>query len=195
MDQINGWPKQLLCLCAMTGLCREQFGHFMLMGEVSSAVVSCKPPLNYAHSLYLSFYVFLFSTSFSASLPCSLYLFYPSFLSTFWTFVCCCHPSFWLAISRSDPFIGNHCIFNLDLDNGTVTVIFAPGLFAALRPFMSLTLCIPPVTNYSHTDQFRAKATTEIMSMRHHIFDVKSQFLLWNHFLEPPHLSIESVVH
>lgn len=56
------------------------------------------------------------------------------------------HPSFWPAISRSDPFVRIHCIFNPDLDNGTVTVIFAPGLFPALRPFMSLTLCFHPPT-------------------------------------------------
>lgn len=42
MDQINGWPKQLLCLCVMMGSCRELFGHFVLMGEVSSAVVLYK---------------------------------------------------------------------------------------------------------------------------------------------------------
>lgn len=46
-------------------------------------------------------------------------------------------------ISRSDPFVGNYCIFNPDLDNDAVTVIFAPGPFAALRPLLSLTLCIP----------------------------------------------------
>lgn len=46
----------------MTGSRREQFRHFVLMSEVSSAVASCKPPLNYAHSCPLcrfSLYVFL----------------------------------------------------------------------------------------------------------------------------------------
>lgn len=33
---------------------------------------------------------------------------------------------FWFspAIGKSDPFVWNYCIFNPDLDNGTVTVIF-----------------------------------------------------------------------
>lgn len=46
----------------MTGSRREQFRHFVLMSEVSSAVASCKPPLNYAHSCPLyrfSLHVFL----------------------------------------------------------------------------------------------------------------------------------------
>lgn len=42
--------------------------------------------------------------------------------------------------------MGNYCIFNPDLDNGTVTVVFAPGLFTALRLLLSLTLCIPLLT-------------------------------------------------
>lgn len=119
MDQINGWPKQLPCLFAMTGSRREQFRHFVLMSEVSSAVASCKPPLNYAHSCPLyrfSLYVFLLRPVLVS-------------LNTH--------------ISRSDPFVGNYCIFNPDLDNDAVTVIFAPGPFAALRPLLSLTLCIP----------------------------------------------------
>lgn len=141
MDQINGWPKHLLCLCAMTGSCRVQFGHFVLMSEVSSAVVFCKLPLNYAHSFSVYLFIFLLFISFS------LLLFVQIVLVIFWhlgTLICYCHPwSATPAISSSDPFIGNYCIFNPDLDNGTVTVIFASGLFAALRPFTSLTLCIP----------------------------------------------------
>lgn len=93
-------------------------------------------------SLYLFPLLFL-SLFVSPSLLCSLYTFYQFFYRHLWTFICFCHPSICPAISRSDPFIGNHCIFNPDLDNGTVTVISAPGLLAALRPFVSLTLCIP----------------------------------------------------
>lgn len=37
-----------------------------------------------------------------------------------WTLISFIRP----AISRSDPFVGNYYIFNPDLDNGTVTVIF-----------------------------------------------------------------------
>lgn len=174
MDQINGWPKQLLCLCAMMGSCRELFGHFVLMSEVSSAVVSCKLPLNYAHSS--SVYLFLFLLvcfSFFSFALCSHFIIVSFFFLFLWTFICYRYPSFWPAISRSDPFVGNHCIFNPDLDNGTVTVSFAPGLFAALRTFMSLTLCIPPppVTNYSHTDQCRAMLQQKLCL--YHIFNFK----------------------
>lgn len=90
--------------------------------------------------LSLSFH-FLFC--FSPLLASALCKHFIAIFLHLWTFNYCCLPSFWPAISRSDPFVRNHCIFNPDLDNGTVTVIFAPGLFAALRPFMSLTLCIP----------------------------------------------------
>lgn len=148
MDQINGWPKQLLCLCAMTGSCREQFGHFVLMSEVSSAVLSCKPPLNcaYRSTLYLFLCLLLFLFLFSSFPQLFVHILFPFFFfEHVWTFICYCHPSFGPAISRSDPFIGNYCIFNPDLDNGTLTVIFAPGLCAALRPFLSLTLCIHPL--------------------------------------------------
>lgn len=117
----------------MTGSCREQFRHFVLMSEVSSAVVSCKLPLNYAHS-----FLFLLSPSLLSSSIFISHCLVPLNIDLLF-----CHPSFRPAISRSDPLVGNYCIFNPDLDNGTVTVIFAPGLFAALRPFVSLTLCIP----------------------------------------------------
>lgn len=50
----------------MTGSCREQFRHFVLMSEVSSAVQSCKPPLNHAHSC--SLYLFLFPQLFAHNL-------------------------------------------------------------------------------------------------------------------------------
>lgn len=121
MDQINGWPKQLPCLCAMTGSCREQFRHFVLMSEVSSAVVSCKPALNYTHSSYL-FLFMLHSHCFFSQL--SVHITFPFFCTPFeHTFV---YYHFWFspALSKSDPFVGNYCIFNPDLDNGTVTVIF-----------------------------------------------------------------------
>lgn len=77
MDQINGWPKQLLCLCAMTGSCREQFGHFVLMSEVSSAVVSCKLPI-----ITPSLYPFLFPLL-APSLLCSLHTFFSTFKRSF----------------------------------------------------------------------------------------------------------------
>lgn len=98
-----------------------------------------------------------------------------------WTFICYFHPSFGPAISRSDPCVGNYCIFNPDLDNGTVTVIFAPGLFAGLRPFMSLTLCVPPLPIIATHWPIQSHAKTVIMSMQHHIFNFKSKFL----FSEP----------
>lgn len=80
--------------------------------------------------------------------------------------MCYHNPSFWSAISRSDPFDVNCYIFNPDLDNGTATVIFAPGLFTALRPSMSLTLCIPHYFN--HTEQCRA--TLQQKLRLYHIF-------------------------
>lgn len=83
--------------------------------------------------------------------------------------ICCCYyPSFWPAISRSDPFVrgggwsgGDHCIFNPDLDNGALTVIFLLLGYLALRgrPCHSHSVTPPPtlpsllVTNYSRADQ------------------------------------------
>lgn len=140
MDQINGWPKQLLCLCAMTGSCREQFGHFVLMSEVEWRAA------NHPYTMAIAplfFYISFFCLPVRPS-PARGTHFISFFLFYLWTwFIRYCHPSFGSDLSRSDPFIGNYCIFNPDLDNSTVTVIFAPGLCAALRPFLSLTLCIP----------------------------------------------------
>lgn len=197
MDQINGWPKQLLCLCAMMGSCRELFGHFVLMSEVSSAVVSYILPLNDAHSS--SVYLFLFLLvcfSFFSFALCSHFIIVSFFfVSLFlWTFICYRYPSFWSAISRSDPFVGNHCIFNPDLDNGTVTVIFAPGLFAALRTFMSLTLCIPPpllplIATLTNAEQCYNISTISSTSNS----NFRSQNLF--HKLCSPYLSIESVIY
>lgn len=123
----------------MSGSCREQFGHFVLMTEVSSVVVSCKLPLNDAWK-FLSSSISLFYLVLSASSALCKKIIYQFYF--LWTSICYCHPSFRPARCRSDPFVGNYCIFNPDLDNGTLTVIFASGLFAALRQFMSLTLCI-----------------------------------------------------
>lgn len=162
MDQINGWPKHLLCLCAMTGSCREQFGHFVLMSEVSSAVVFCKLPLNYAHSSSVYLFIFL------------LFYFYSSAVSTdcishFWylgTLFCYCHPwSATPAISRSDPFVGNYCIFNPDLDNGhSHFCSWAISCFEAVHVTHTLYPLLPIQSN----------ATTDIMSMQCHIFNFKS---------------------
>lgn len=144
--------------------------------------------------IYFSFY--LSASPFSPLLfvhILSLYLFF--FVSLFlWTFICYRYPSFWSAISRSDPFVGNHCIFNPDLDNGTVTVIFAPGLFAALRTFMSLTLCIPPpplplIATLTNAEQCYNISTISSTSNS----NFRSQNLF--HKLCSPYLSIESVIY
>lgn len=123
------------------GLCREVFGHFVLMSEVSTAAVFCRLQLNYAplsslHLVLLLLLLLLLSHSFVhisllvvSSFPCAL--------------ACHCLPSFRPAISTSDPLVRNCCIFNPYLDNGAVTVTFALELFSALRPFMSLTLYMP----------------------------------------------------
>lgn len=148
----------------MMGSCRELFGHFVLMSEVLSAAVSCKLPLNFAHSS--SLYLFLFLLLWFSLL---LFVHFDSSLCQFfflWKFMCNHNPSFWSAISRSDPFDVNCYIFNPDLDNGAATVIFAPGLFTALRQSMSLTLCIPPYFN--HTEQCRA--TLQQKLCLYHIF-------------------------
>lgn len=107
------------------------------MSEVLSAVLSCKtlkPCLQFV-SLCISFFIYLWTHVHSFHffvVDLNYHLLVPAFIRG------------QLPV-RSDLFTGNHCIFNPDLDNGTVTVIFAPGLLTALRPLLSLTLCIPPI--------------------------------------------------
>lgn len=68
-DQISGWPKQLLCLCAVMGSRQELFGLFLLTSEVSRAVISRKTLLNV--SPFFSFFSSSFLFLISAYLFCS----------------------------------------------------------------------------------------------------------------------------
>lgn len=171
MDQINRWPKQLPCLCAVMRSCQELFGHFVLMSEVSSGVVFGKLPPNHASSSSLCLFLLFFSLTpffffFISISLCSHFI--TDFFSSLLLkphICCCCYPSFRPAISRSDPFVGgvggDHCIFNPDLDNGAVTVIFLLLGYLVLRgrPCHSHSVTPPPtlpsllVTNYSRADQ------------------------------------------
>lgn len=121
MDQINGWPKQLPCLSAMTGSCREPFRHFVLMSFKCCSVLHAAPKLCQKCPLYLSF-------SLCSSLMIDILVPINYLFSTF---------------VMGKPSLGLIVYFYSCLGNGSLSAIFAPGVFAALRPFLSLTLCIP----------------------------------------------------
>lgn len=94
MDQIKWWPKQLPCLGAVMGSCREQFRLFALMREVMNAAVSRNLPLIYAcrHFPFPLCFLRLF-TSILASFALVLFPFFVSSLIT--------SPLIWPAASRS----------------------------------------------------------------------------------------------
>lgn len=107
-----------------------------------------------------------------------------------------CHPLFRPAISRSDPFVGNYCIFNLDLDNGTMTVIFCSWAICCFEGVHVTHTLYPAVANYSHTDQFR-----EILRQRWCLCTISSTWSLnfcslkLFHKLCSPSLSTETLVY
>lgn len=172
----------------MMGSCRELFGHFVLMSEVLSAVVSCKLPLNFAHSSSLYLFVFLplwFSlllfVHFDSSL-CQIFF--------LWKFMCYHYPSFWSAISRSDPFDMNCYIFNPDLDNGTVSFL--------LLGYLLLWGCLCH-SHFVSPIILTTLNNAELRYNRNYVYTISSNFNIWSfnlfHKLCSPYLSMESVIY
>lgn len=150
MDQINGWPKQLPCLCAMTGSCREQFRHFVLMSEVWSAVIFCKPTLNYANTVH----------SFSLS-P----FFFPHLLFFFFTNIVDLGQ-----LSVKSSLLLETVFLTLILDNGSVTVVLALGLVCYFEASLVTHTLYPYPYNYRHSSVECYKQKAELyVNLKIHI--------------------------